>query len=434
MRDLATYLTRSPPPRPRSPASIISVASEPQRYPRIQLRDSPVPRLDVVPEIRPTGPRAAPAPRTASPQVIEISPPAPSLSRSTSNASSIESYLSSHHSDDDLLEEEEEDEWTVTQSLQAEDDEDVESIIPAGEPPSTPTSSSTISSSPESSPSSSLSSSESTARPVTPPDVQDGTLHDIRDKLGVLEDGQKTARELLERLGDREFPMPEDHTGELADRMQRIEDILRDLVDQGHPRGPPLVFDAPPSLRPESMESSSSSLGRLASILRNIASDEERPQVYAPFASREGPSMVEQLDDILSSGTHLTPSGSVHAPHLVPFTYRPVERGQRPRSTSPRSIDHLPPRPTTVPIPYPRTGRPVSQIRHARPVQRRARATPSETETIRTTMPPVQPLPTRERDITRMANLPPSQEPPRETFHVGPGPTPRPVFVRLFKF
>jgi hypothetical protein len=104
--------------------------------------------------------------------------------------------------------------------------------------------------------------------------------------------------------------MPEDHTPELADRMQWIEDILRDLVDQGHPRGPPLVFDVPPSVRPESMGSTSSSLGRLASILRNIASDEERPQVHAPFASREGPSMVEQLDDILTP--RLQPYCSIH--------------------------------------------------------------------------------------------------------------------------
>ena len=290
LRDLAAFLTRSP-PRPPSPPSILSVASEPYQPPRIQLRDSPVPRPVVVSETPPTELRA-PTPRVASPRIIEISPPqAASLSRSTSNASSVESYLSSHHSDDDILEEEEE--WTITHSLQVQDDDDdVESILPGGEPPSSPTSSSTFSSSPESSPST-MSSSESTARPVTPPDVEDRTLFDIKNKLDVLEDGQRTARDLLERLGDREFPMPEDHTPELADRMQRIEDILRDLVDQGHPRGAPLVFDVPPSVRPESMGSTSSSLGRLASILRNIASDEKRPQVHVPFASREGPSMVE---------------------------------------------------------------------------------------------------------------------------------------------
>ena len=141
LRDLATYLTWLL-PRPRSPVSIVSLASEPQGQPQIQLHDSPVPRLDVVLEIRPIGPRAAPAPCTESPQVIEISPQAASLSCSTSNASSIKSYLSLHHLDDNLLEEEE-DEWTVTHSLQVEDDEDVESIIPTREPPSTPTSSST---------------------------------------------------------------------------------------------------------------------------------------------------------------------------------------------------------------------------------------------------------------------------------------------------
>lgn len=138
------------------------------------------------------------------------------------------------------------------------------------------------------------------------------------------------------------------------------------------------------------------------------------------------------MDDILSSSTHLTPSGGVHAPNLVPFTYRAVERGQRPRSASPRSMDHLPPRPTTVPIPYPRTGRPASRVGQPRPpAQRGPRAAPSETETVRTPPPPpADRLPRREEDITRMQNLPPSQQPPREAFHVGPGPTPQPVCVR----
>jgi hypothetical protein len=41
-------------------------------------------------------------------------------------------------------------------------------------------------------------------------------------------------------------------------------------------------------------------------------------------------------------------------------------------------------------------------------------------------------LPTREEEIATMRNLPPSQQPPRENFNVGPGPQPRPVFVRRF--
>jgi hypothetical protein len=105
------------------------------RLPNPTLRDSPVPRPVVVSETPPTDPRV-PTPRVASPRVIEISPPQPvSLSRSTSNASSVES--SSHHSDDDILEEEEEEEWTITRSLQVEDDDDIgEVILPGGEPPS----------------------------------------------------------------------------------------------------------------------------------------------------------------------------------------------------------------------------------------------------------------------------------------------------------
>jgi hypothetical protein len=254
------------------------------------------------------------------------------------------------------------------------------------------------------------------------------SLFDIKNKLDVLEDGQRAARGLLERLGDREFPVVEDHMPELAGRLQQIENVLRDLVEQGHPRGAPLPFEVPPSVRPESMGSSSSSLGRLASILRNIASDDDRPlRMPVPFASRDGPSMVEQLDDILSSSAHLTPSGVVHAPNLVPFTYQPVERGQRPRSASPRSIVTVPPRPTTVPIPYPRGGRPASQSQQS-PPRRRPGAMSSEPETIRTTLPTTQPFPTRLETTT----IPPPQ-PRREEFHFGPGPTPEPIFVRLYK-
>ena len=73
------------------------------------------------------------------------------------------------------------------------------------------------------------------------------------------------------------------------------------MIKEGHARGPPLVFDVPPSVRPDSMESLSSFFGRLASI---IASHEERPHVHVPHASRKGPSMLEQLDDIYYPRVH----------------------------------------------------------------------------------------------------------------------------------
>jgi len=69
-----------------------------------------------------------------------------------------------------------------------------------------------------------------------------------------------------------------------------------------------------------------------------------------PVTARQGPTMVQQLDEILSSADQIPVVG---VEQLVdPFVYRPVERGQRARSESPGSFS-LPIRPVTVPLPGP---------------------------------------------------------------------------------
>ena len=88
LRDLAAFLTRSP-PRPPSPPSILSVASEPYQPPRIQLHNSPLPRPVVVSE------SAAPSSPPLPPLTMSLSPPPPSLSPTPSPSPSPAVSLSS---------------------------------------------------------------------------------------------------------------------------------------------------------------------------------------------------------------------------------------------------------------------------------------------------------------------------------------------------
>ena len=189
----------------------------------------------------------------------------------------------------------------------------------------------------------------------------------------------------------------EDPTVELADCLRRIEDLVQALVDQGHPRGPELTQDVPPatfepasSFEPEGSVSDSESLGYLGSILGRLTRD--GPFMPIPVTARQGPSMVQQLDEILPS-EHQIPIVSVdQPPNVDPFVYRPVERGQRARSESPGSFS-LPLRPATVPLAVP----PVTY--HAGHPQRRSRRPHGTQET------------TSEEDIVPVSQRLPQQPP-----------------------
>ena len=51
---------------------------------------------------------------------------------------------------------------------------------------------------------------------------------------------------VLDVIKDRPMPMPEDHTPELTDRLNRIELLIQNLIEQSaHPRGPPQVIYQP---------------------------------------------------------------------------------------------------------------------------------------------------------------------------------------------
>jgi hypothetical protein len=411
LRDLADFLQRTPSPSyPSSPSSpVVQPEYQDSR------EETPVPRRTVHMVDASVG-------RTTSiisgPQFLTLPPAAPSsLSRATSNASSFNSYLSSHHSDDDLYEEP----IYVSSPPLSTFDDDVGSTVDS---PTSSGSSSLGPSSPEWLPTEPLqvrapsvprespspqergiSLPEERELPLpqerelplprespSPPErelplppesplaepplprvplvseVSDASepseastvrpsvdlLHsigNIRDQLRDLENGQDTAHNLLMSLLRR----PEDPTAELADRLRRIEDLVQALVDQGHPRGPEIPQDVPPpvfepepatSFEPEGSVTDTESLGYLGSILGRLTRD--GPFMPIPVAARQGPTMVQQLDEILSSAHQIPVVGVDQPPNVDPFVYQPVERGQRARSESPGSFS-LPVRPSTVP-------------------------------------------------------------------------------------
>jgi hypothetical protein len=70
-------------------------------------------------------------------------------------------------------------------------------------------------------PSSDLESEVATTMPEAP-EAPERALRRIQDKLHALEDGQNNTRNLLEALQRQ----PEDHTPELTEGLQRIENLI----------------------------------------------------------------------------------------------------------------------------------------------------------------------------------------------------------------
>ena len=461
LRDLADFLHRTP--SPSSPLPPVVVQSERLETPTprrtVQVADASVGRTTSISSME---------------HFLPLPPAAPtSLSRSTSNAS-YNSYLSSHHSDDDIFEEQI---YPLSSPLSTFDDDDLGTTVDS---PTSSGSSSLGPSSPEwlpteplpevrvpyepSAPRESPISPESPLLrdlplPPEPPlpepplpeppvpqvaservDASESSeastirpsvdlLHsiaDIRDQIRALENGQDTAHGLLLSLLRR----PEDPTVELADRLHRIESLVQALVDQPHPRGPeipPAPFEPAPSFEPEGSVSDEP-LSYLGSLLGRLTRD--GPFMPTPVTARRGPTMVQQLDDILSSAHQIPVVGIDQPPNVEPFVYRPVERGRRARSESPVSFS-LPLRPHTVPFVVPQatysTERP---LRPPGPPHGTREATfhedigppsqglPQE--------PPVstQALPDRHIDIDRMDRQPTQVQQPQIPRHRMPPPEP----------
>ena len=152
------------------------------------------------------------------------------------------------------------------------------------------------------------------------------SIGNIRDQLCALENGQDTAHNLLMSL----LRHPEDPTVKLADRLHHIEDLVQAPVDQGHPRGleitqdvPPAAFEPASSFEPEGSMTDSESIGILTLILGRLTCDGLFMPI--PVTAQRGPTMVQQLDKILSSVDQLPVVGVDQPLNVDPFVYRPVE-------------------------------------------------------------------------------------------------------------
>lgn len=350
MQDLAEFLHRAP--SPQAPIRMQPLVQVPQPSPqspitpRPQRVDQRVGGSSIVSSLLPGEHR-------------RLTVTSGQLTRASSSASSIGSFLSSHHSDDDLMTQDEvypdsplpwnsplitdsEDSSSISSVSSSLDDSEpyVESSQSSGRPYPPP------------SPSPSSSASTVTIRPLpTPPDLL-GPLNAIRDQLNALWDGQASTNHMLDNLRDRPAPQPQDNT-ELNDRLRRVEDLLQSLISQGPPRVQPTDEEYRPQPS-ESIVSSDDSLERLRDVLHSFESQPDGPAMPVPVTARgTGPSLVQQLDEILTAGINPPHIAVPPPPPLVPFTYEPTQRGARPRSSSPVSINSLPPRAETEPPPQP---------------------------------------------------------------------------------
>jgi hypothetical protein len=199
---------------------------------------------------------------------------------------------------------------------------------------------------------------------------------------------------------------PSGSNAERADRLRRIEDLVQALVDQHPTRGPEIVQDVPAasfepaaSIEQEGSVSDSESLGSLGSLLARLTRD--GPLMPIPVTARAGQTMVQELDEILSSAHQIPAVDIDQPPNVDPFVYRPVERGRRAWSESPGSIN-LPPRPPTVPF-Y------VREHPVRRPDSRREET--SESRTMSLDLPPQAPVSTQTEALQEPQTVQPPVQP-----------------------
>lgn len=262
---------------------------------------------------------------------ILLTPP-PVRVPSPSSVSSSISFMSSHHSDDYSLMESE--------------------SYPLG-PASPPSSSSTSSpdpSTPTSPPMSATpSSSDITVRQWDGlPDLRD-ILDQLKDQGAALWEGQVSTNHMLDELRDRR---PDN--AELLNRFARLEDLVQQALDRS--RQGPVPDDVSIYASGSDGMSDIDSLRRRWDELNRARGI--RPPAQ-PIPVRAGPSLSDQLAEMLAAGPQLPPPG-VQPPQPIITIVHHVQ-GPQYRSLSPILPAELPPRAHTEPVVepvnfYPRTG------------------------------------------------------------------------------
>jgi hypothetical protein len=142
-----------------------------------------------------------------------------------------------------------------------------------------------------------------------------------------------------------------DDSANTNDRLRNIEGLLQQVLDQAARQAP-----APPL--PSEYSTSSDGMSDIDSVRRrwdDLTRSRQQP-IHMPTPVRTGPSLDDQLADLLSAPPPVAPPAAPQGPPpLVPFTYQPAPRASRPRSLSPTL--ELPLRPYTAPVRFePRPG------------------------------------------------------------------------------
>ncbi|KAI6020171.1 hypothetical protein PISMIDRAFT_203785 [Pisolithus microcarpus 441] len=353
-------------------------------------------------------PRPAPAGPRERPGLIpiEVSPP---LRRALSIVSSDSgmSYLSSHHSDDLSLMVEEEGlgeeyvipgspSWSSSSSPSSPSSQITPSLVSSSEPSPGPTLSLTSSSSPTPPPASPTPSTESsrTARPVAEgPSL--ATLRDmllqLREQMNALWDGQAATNQMLDEIRQTRA-VPPDNT-EIRERLHTIETLLEMLLDRQRQveresitdRRREEIREGVPRAEVESVSESSADLESLRRRWSDLA---RGVRIHAPAARPAGPSLDEQLLELLSAPPPPGVTGVQPPPPLIPFAYQPSQRPPRSRSTSPV----IPSRATSAP-PFPDWGIFSPETLHHPPLRRRGRPPPVAPRAERRPPPEARPVP-----------------------------------------
>ncbi|KAI6145311.1 hypothetical protein BKA82DRAFT_4312648 [Pisolithus tinctorius] len=330
----------------------IIVCERPPQPPPVVHRDRSVGGSSIISE-----PRVAPAgPRERLGLIpIDVTPPlrrAPSIVSSDSGIS----YLSSHHSDDlSLMVEEEElgeeydipgsPSWSSSSSPSSPSSQITPSLVSSSEPSPGPTLSLTSSSEPSPPPTSPTPSTESstTARPVVAEGPSLANLRELllqlREQMNALWDGQNATNQMIDEIRQTR-PVPQDNT-EIRERLETIETLLERLLNRQRQVERESITDrrreefrerTRPGVEVESVSESSTDLESLHRRWSDLA---RGVRIHAPAPRHVGPSLDEQLLELLGAPPPPGAYGVQAPPQLIPFTYQPSQRPPRSRSTSP---------------------------------------------------------------------------------------------------
>jgi hypothetical protein len=213
-----------------------------------------------------------------------------------------------------------------------------------------------------SSPSTASASSTSTAIPPTrifmdmPADDRVREMLDqLKNQTAALRDGQLATNGILEELRYKGAP-PE--VTEALEKLAHLEGLLNLLLSRGERAGPvpPPPTDIAESVIFDSGSETSSAIDRLRQRWEELNREREEPLIYVPTPIRAGPTLDEQMAELLNSTGQFPPAPVEHPPPLIPLVYRPIHRATRPRSASPTSFMDLPRRSASVPISEPDSG------------------------------------------------------------------------------